>query len=58
MRAGLEVTQKSPRKPPSAPVSGAYLSDDPEIAEIMAAWPTLSDADKAEVLATVRRAES
>src|SRR5262249_51527700 len=47
---GFEETRKSQRKLTSAPLSGTCMSDDPEIAEILTAWLSLSAETRAAAL--------
>ena len=54
-REEIEETQNSQSRPANAPEAGAYLADSPELQEVREAWPRLSKADRAAVLAIVRR---
>jgi hypothetical protein len=47
--------QDSQGKPASAPSAGAQLTDNPELEEVRAAWPSLSESERAAVLAIIRK---
>jgi hypothetical protein len=61
-RAGLAQMQEYQGGPKNAPAYGAdtvhTLIDSPDFQEVRAAWPNLSEAERAAVLAIVRRATS
>ena len=57
-REGIEGTQNSRGKRASAPVSGAFLIDTPDLLEVRTAWPTLAESERTAILALVRQARA
>jgi hypothetical protein len=58
---GFEPPYKSPRNPPlpdeGGAESGALAAIDPNLAAVVAAWPTLPEAIRAGIAAMVRAAQ-